>query len=126
MKERKRKGIRGRPKVAPENVRRSVSVRLNGFEWASICRKADAAGVTPTAWMRRASLSREPLRAVVPAVNRDAYAELARLAANLNQLARAAHEGRVSLSPSLFDLLREIVQALRLEMLGANRDSQDD
>lgn len=126
MKERRKRGIRGRPKVAPENVRRSVSVRLNGAEWASICRKADAAGVTPTAWMRRAALSRAPLRSVVPAVNREAYAELARLAANLNQLARAAHDGRVSLSPTLFELLRKEVQQLRLELLGAHHDRQDD
>lgn len=126
MKERRPKGIRGRPKVAPENVRRSVSVRLNGNEWASIQRKADAVGMTPTAWMRRAALSRVPLRAVVPVINRKAYAELARLAANLNQITRAANEGRVSLSPALFELLRKEVQQLRLELLGAHHDRQDD
>jgi len=126
MKERRPKGIRGRPKVAPENVRRSVSVRLNGNEWASIRRKADAVGMTPTAWMRRAALSRAPLRAVVPVINRKAYAELARLAANLNQITRAANEGRVSLSPALFELLRKEVQQLRLELLGAHHDRQDD
>lgn len=126
MKERRPTGIRGRPKVAPENVRRSVSVRLNGNEWASIRRKADAVGMTPTAWMRRAALSRAPLRAVVPVINRKAYAELARLAANLNQITRAANEGRVSLSPALFELLRKEVQQLRLELLGAHHDRQDD
>lgn len=126
MKERRPKGVRGRPKVAPENIRRSVSVRLNGNEWASIRRKADAVGMTPTAWMRRAALSLAPLRAVVPAVNRKAYAELARLAANLNQITRAANEGRVSLSPVLFKLLRKEVQQLRLELLGVHHDRQDD
>ena len=99
---------------------------MNGAEWASICRKADAAGVTPTAWMRCAALSRVPLRAVVPAVSREAYAELARHAANLNQLARVAHDGRAFLSPVLFELLREEVQKLRLELLGAHHDRQDD
>lgn len=38
----------------------------------------------------------------------------------------ASCEGRVSLSPSLFELLRKEVQALRLELLGARHDSQDD
>ena len=61
----------------------------------------------------------------MPQLNRPAYAELSRLAGNLNQLARAAHEGRVNTPPALLAELRNSVQTLRLELLGAAHDSED-
>ena len=126
MTERRRKGIWGRPKIPPENVRRSVSVRLNAAEWDNIRRKADAAGLTPTAWMRLAALSRQLPRQCIPEINREAYAKLAKLAGNLNQLARAANEGRAVVSFPVLKATYDQVKRLRLELLGAADDRQDD
>jgi len=95
-------------------------------ELADIQRKADASGLRPTTWIRQAALSRQPIRAVVPALNREAYSELARLAGNINQLTRAAHEGRVPYSPTQFEQLQRKIQELRLDLLGVNRDRQND
>lgn len=126
MKTPKRKGGRERLRLAPETVRqRTIGVRLNNAELGAIQRKADSMGIPPTTWMRHAALSRMPLRPLVPELNRQAYAELARLAGNLNQLIRAAHEGRVNVPPSLLAELYAAVQAFRLELLGATHDREN-
>lgn len=126
MKNRRKTGVRGRPKIQPESIRRTVGVRLNASEWDAIQRKADALGIRPTALLRLAALSRVMPRPATPAINRQAYAELARLAGNLNQLTRAAHEGRVSIAPTLLESVKRLVQELRLDLLGVHHDSQDD
>lgn len=126
MKTQKRKGSRERPKLASENVRqRTIGVRLNNAEFDAIRRKADSVGIPPTTWMRHAALSRMALPPLVPKINIEAYGELARLASNVNQLARAAHEGRVNVLPSQLAELLTAVQTLRLELLGATNDRED-
>ncbi len=127
MKTYKAKGRNGRPRSLPEDVRqKTIGVRLNSKEWNEIQRKADSQGVPPTVWMRLAALSRMCPRPPVPAVNRQAYADLARLAANLNQLARAAHEGRILIAADMLAAVREQVRLLRLDLLGAGHDRQAD
>ncbi|WP_139335856.1 hypothetical protein [Janthinobacterium sp. TND4EL3] len=55
----------------------------------------------------------------MPAINREEYADLARLSANLNQLARAGNEGRnVVISNDLVESLRAEVNQLRLALIG--------
>jgi len=75
------------------------------------------------AYMRQAALRSLPSR--VPAINREAWAELARVAANLNQHQRSINEGRAL--PDLVDLadLRTAVDALRNELLGVCSESED-
>jgi hypothetical protein len=72
------------------------------------------------------ALSRFVPRHLVPEVNREAYAELAKLAGNLNQLARAAHEGRAVVPFPLLKATHDALNALRLELLGVGRDRQND
>lgn len=122
----KRRKSGGRPKAVPEVLRRTVGVRLNTAEWAEIQRKADALGIPPTAWMRLAALSRQLPRQRVPAVNREAYAELAKLAGNINQLARAAHEGRAVVPFPVLKATHDQLKRLRLELLGVADDRQND
>ena len=103
-----------------------MGVRVNAAEWDTICRKADTLSIAPSTWMRQAALGKIIPNASVPAINRRAYAELSRLAANLNQLARAAHENRVAVPVAQLDDLYAQVQALRLDLLGAGNDSEDE
>lgn len=116
----------GRPKAPPETIRRTVGVRLNAAEWAVILRKADALGIPPTTWMRMAALSRQLPPQRVPEINREVYAELARLAGNFNQLARAANTGRAVVPLPLLNAVQDKLTRLRLELLGDVSDCQAD
>lgn len=115
-----------RPKSPPEQIRaRTIGVRVNPVELADLETKAQAAGVTVTEWLRLAGLRRRAPAGVVPAINREAWVELARLAANLNQLARAANEGQtVTVNEQLLSRLMDQVQALRRGLLGVADDPE--
>lgn len=111
----------GRPKGDPAAVRvATIGVRVSAEEYSRLRSKAEAMSMTPAQWLREAALTRRLPSPPVPPINREHYAELARLAANLNQLAKAANEGRVI--PMDDELLRNVnkeVSRLRLALLGA-------
>ncbi len=65
-------------------------------------------------------------RPLVPELNREAYAELAHLASDLNQLAKASHTGKVVVSLGLLHQANNKLHSLRLELLGVKNDSQYD
>ena len=110
----------GRPKGDPSAVRlHRVNARLSSLELAALTAKAGQMSMTPAQWLREAALSRRLPSPPVPAINREQYVELARLAANLNQLARAANEGRaVTVNDGLMERLTAEVKRLRLGLLG--------
>jgi hypothetical protein len=111
----------GRPKGDPAAVRTStIGVRVSAEEYAALRAKAEQMGMTPAQWLREAALSRRLPSPPVPAVNREQYAELARLSANLNQLTRLANSGQpVVVADGLLHRLAEEVSTLRLALLGA-------
>lgn len=119
--QRRRRG--GRPRV-PDIERRtaSITVAINQLESASIAMKCDESGMDAPSYLRAAALGNNVL--TVPAINREKYSELARLAGNLNQLMRHVHSGTGGiihgdqLLPAL-DKLHTEVQALRQSLLGA-------
>ena len=115
----KRRG--GRPKNDPGTVRAiTIGVRVSSTERDTLHAKAEQMGMTLAHWLRDAALSRRLPSPPVPAINLDQYAELARLAANLNQLARAANEGRpVTVDAALLQRLAGEVGRLRLALIGA-------
>jgi hypothetical protein len=117
----KRRGRGGRPKNDPGTVRAvTIGVRVSPTERDALHAKAEQMGMTPAHWLRDAALSRRLPSPPVPAINLDQYAELARLAANLNQLARAANEGRpVTVDAALLQRLAGEVGRLRLALIGA-------
>ena len=116
-----RKGRGGRPKGDPSAVRAStIGVRVSAEEYAALRAKADQMGMAPAQWLREAALSRRLPSPPVPPINREQYAELARLAANLNQLTRLANEGRpVTVADALLQRLAGEVGRLRLALIGA-------
>ena len=126
-KYRRSRGRSGRPRVPQGEVRkRTIGVRVNAAELDALQRKADSLGLPLAQWLRKVALSRFVPRPLVPEVNREAYAELAKLAGNLNQLARASHEGRASVPFPLLKATHDALNALRLELLEAKHDRQDD
>ena len=98
---------------------------MNAMELTAIQAKAAQVGLPPAQWLRAAALSQAVLRPLVPEINRQAYAELARLAANLNQMARAAHAGQIVSVSGLLEILQQQVRLLRKELLGIGHDSEN-
>lgn len=122
---RKSRGRGGRPRVDETEARkRTIGVRVNGTEMDTLQRKADSVGLPLSQWLRLVALSRYVPRPLVPEINREAYAELAKLAANLNQLTRAAHGGRAVVPFPLLKATHDILKKLRLALLGVSDDSQ--
>lgn len=114
----------GRPKGDPDSVKTStIGVRVSPSEFETLRTKAVQMGMTPAQFLRNAALTRRLPAPPVPAINIEQYAELARLAANLNQLARHANVGRmVNVNTELLESATAEVQRLRLALLGKGGD----
>lgn len=83
----------GRPKNDPGTLRSSIiGVRVSPSERAALLDRSATASMNVSTWLREAALSRR-LPAPPPEVNREQYSNLARLSANLNQLASHANSG---------------------------------
>lgn len=116
-----KRGRGGRPKNAPGTVRATtIGVRVTPAELEALTAKAEQMGMTQAQWLREAALSRRLPSPPVPAINREHYAELARLSANLNQLARMANSGQgVAVFTGLLEHVLGEVGRLRLALIGA-------
>lgn len=92
-----------------------VSVRLNVRELTQL--DVQRGRSQRGEWLRMAAL--DQLAPTVPEANVHAWAELARLAANLNQAQAAINRGDAdSHKVKLLEALREAVAALRRELVG--------
>lgn len=89
-----RRSTGGRPKGDPALRRNeTIGVRVSATEYAALRSKAAMMHMSPAQWLREPALTRNLPQPPVAPINREEYAELARLSANLNQLARPADEG---------------------------------
>ena len=122
-----RKSKGGRRKGDPTAVRSAViGVRVSATEYAMLCERAAAMHMKPAQWLRAAALTRRLPSPPVAAINRAQYVELARLAANLNQLTHLANMGRnVTVAEGLLVRLLAETQRLRQALLGIGGDSDD-
>jgi len=127
-----RRAGRGRPAVAlSERRTHTISVRVNPRERVVLEQRTAAAGFKEVgAYVRTTVLAQRPPRAGTPAVNVRAWQELARTAANLNQLTahlngggRLDATGTARLADALEDMAAE-VRALRAALIrgGAEDD----
>ena len=104
--------------------------RSTPAEAALLKAHARAAGLSVSELTRRRVHGHAPPVAAAPALNQAAYAELARTASNLNQLAQHANEQRVTGVAVALDLaqVRALIEkvgagvaALRAELIGARK-----
>ena len=96
-------------------------MRVSPAEFDVLEEKAKSMGMYPAQYLREAALTRRLPSPPVPAINIEQYAELARLAANLNQLAKHANAGRmVSVNDELLRSTTAEVQRLRQALLGSS------
>ena len=115
----------GRPKLSVEALRKHrIGVRVSPVEFAELKAKAKVLAIKPGAYLRMSALDRRLPSPPVPAANRELYSELARLAANLNQLAHSTNAGNTIIVDDdlLTDTFAELRQ-LRLALLGLGHDS---
>ena len=105
----------------PPELRRDhcVSVRLNSDELRWLDDSRSLVGMQRGEYLRAAAVNRLP--PTIPPINREAWAALARVGANLNQYQTAINEGRASVhNPEVLDELRRILADVRLDLIGVN------
>lgn len=113
------------PRPAEDLRKIRISVFLTKQEADKIRHTACAFNINPSAYIRTAVLSRPPRQ--IPPINREAWASLARVAGNLNQYQAAVNEGRAGgYPPEVLADLREMVQALRSDLLGVKPTEEDE
>lgn len=105
------------PLLAAERRDHCVSVRLNVSELAQLDRQRGR--FQRGEWLRMSALDRLP--PAVPEANAQAWADLARLAANLNQAQAAINAGRAAEHDrSLLEDLARAVADLRRALVGVH------
>lgn len=99
-------------------------IRFGSLEWAEVEAKAEAAGITPSAWVRQAALNQLPAR--IPDLNREAWVKLGPALANLNQIARKLNLDQDFTQPDLMDVIscRTELRALRYSLLGTRDEAE--
>lgn len=110
----------GRPKIPADELRTAtIGVRVSAAEYDALRAKAEKMNMSPAQWLREAALTRRLPSPPVPEANRAQYAELGKLAGNLNQLAHHANEGmRVSVPSDLLHATLAEISRLRLQLIG--------
>lgn len=99
-----------------------IGVRVTDSEFSAIVEKAKIAGMHRGRWLREAALTRKLPPPPVPAVNIQKYGELGKLSGILNQLAKAANQGRIlGVKPEDFARVKIEVDGLRRDLLGLTR-----
>ncbi|WP_051249627.1 plasmid mobilization protein [Maridesulfovibrio zosterae] len=118
----------GRPTLPSEDVRQYViGVRVNLKERTLLASKARMLNLSLSQCLRELSIQKNINRLVVPAVNRQAYAELSKLGSNLNQLLQLSYRlDRNAIPEQLINETLEAVTKLRCDLLGLNKAAKND
>ena len=112
-----KKSRNGRPPLL-KSERRDFKFKI-GFnlnEFKKITERAENAGTSETELIRNLALNQQMV--TTPQINKTAYAELAKLASNLNQIKIIAHANGALPSAEFLSEIENKVQHLRAELLG--------
>ncbi len=118
----------GRPTLPSEDIRQYViGVRVNLKERTLLARKAQMLNLSLSQCLRELSIKKNINHLVVPAINRQAYAELAKLGSNLNQLLQLSYRlDKNAIPEQLINETHEAVTKLRCDLLGLNKAAKND
>jgi len=105
--------------VPNNGLRNVVAIRLSKRERALVEKRAAEAGLPTATFIRQAALGAVvPARSEIPAVNREAYLELARIGSNLNQVAHHLNAGTASgVDEDIVRRLAAVTRSLALQVL---------
>ncbi len=120
MAEGQRKRRRGPAPFEPQRLRsKRLSVYVTDAELAELEQRAARLGIQASAYLREAGLRR--LAKPIPELNREAWAQLARSASNLNQVAYRLNLGEV------LDLgeVRRMLEEFRNGLINAKTPSEE-
>lgn len=116
----KQKGGRP-PKNADDRRTEPVGFRCTESEMIELRQRAGQAGLTVGEFCRRAALGKSmPAPKIVPEVNREAYADLARASGNLNQVVKMTQTA--GMKTESLETLRKALSNFRLKLIGVARD----
>lgn len=102
----------------------TVSPRLNKIEAAELDERRAPVKMSRGEYMRACTFGTLPR--TVPEINRKAWAQLARLSANINQYQSAINAGTAGgYPPALLGQVIDLVEQLRREMIGVSRAQPD-
>ena len=112
-----------RPLVKSCELRARVDCYFNSSERVLLNARATQAGLALSTYIRESALGKSIK--VLPTINAERWAELARTTSNLNQLLHHLNEGRIhEVNSALLVALLEQVQSLRQELIGGRDDSK--
>jgi hypothetical protein len=106
----------------------TVSTRVSINDSLAIVERAKAAGITKSEFVRQAALTGSVLPpATVPSINREQWLALAKVGANLNQLAAHLNSGGISGDgvAEVLDVTRRLLAEVRAALLGAEGGRDD-
>ena len=112
----------GNKLLAPCDLRRKFDLYLTAAERHQLEIKANAARLPMSIFLRRVALAKK-LTQPPSEIARAQYADLARVGANLNQIAAAINSGRANgIDVEVINDLAQQVQLLRMQLIGATGD----
>ena len=112
----------GNKLLAPGDLRRKFDLYLTDGERAALEIKARSARLPMSTFLRRVALSKK-IEQPPSEISRSQYAELARVGANLNQIAAAINAGIAhGIDVDVINELAAQVRLLRLQLVGATGD----
>lgn len=115
----------GRPLIKAETLRTKIDCYFSLLEREEISAKARRAGLPISTFIRESALGNKV--SALPTGNVQHWQSLARTTANLNQIAKHLNESGQVDHDQLVPLLAEVkeqVQALRLDLIGNQHDSE--
>lgn len=123
----------GRPRLAADDIRYRRDLRLSNSEWSALVERADRAGLPPAIYAREVLIGHR-VGAAANVRDRSAWAELARVHSNLNQIAAVVNSARLSgkedgidyaAIADALDACQRQTKALRAEILGARQSESE-
>jgi hypothetical protein len=125
-KGRSKAGRGGRPKLDDTERRsRMIGVPVNDDEYEAIGGKAKVHHMTRAFFLRHVGLGYR-MRRPIPPINYLAYRNLGRMAANLNRVILLINLGKpVGISGEFAEQLYELLQSVRRNLLGVERDDHE-
>lgn len=114
-----------RPLMKSCELRTRIECYFSATEKTLLETRAKQAGLALSSYIREIALGKSIK--VLPTINAERWAELARTTSNLNQLLHHLNTGTAcEIEEGLVETLLEQVQSLRRELLGERDDSQDE